>query len=367
MRVRLPPLAQMIAKIVSKAIKNKIFPGCVVGVVWKNGKRLVFPFGNFTYDKNSPIIKKDSIFDVASITKSIPTSSLALKLIDQKKLNFNDKVVKFIPELDNLKKDQILIKHLLTQTLDLEFNGKPLSLSEHKNKTPDEILNIIFNAKLKYEPGTTYNYNNTTSILLGLVIERIENSTLDKLAEKYFFKPMKMNRTTFKPLEKFDKNEIVPTEIDLWRKMVIQGKVHDESAYVLGERITPGSAGLFSTTPDLLIFLEMLLNKGVLNRKGYFSEEIIEQICANQLISKSRQTGLGWELNQPQYMGSFCSKNTIGKTGFTGCVVICDIKKGIGFTLLSNYTYPKRKENSLLINKLRTDLANIIFNINLTN
>lgn len=329
-------MEKQIVKRIKKAIQEKVFPGCVAGVVYKNDKRIILPFGTFTYEKGSPLIKSDSIFDVASITKSIPTS-LALKLIKEGKIKLEDKVIDFIPELNTSCKDQILIKHLLTYALDFD-----LILSEHKDKSPDEILNLIYTARLKTPPGSGYYYVNSTAILLGILIERATGEKLDALASSYFFKPLKMEKTTFHP-EQFDKNEIVPTEIDEWRGRIIQGEVHDESAYILSKKQVVGSAGLFSTVPDLLNFLGTHL-RGVPQAQRHLGGEI-----------------LGWELYQPRYMGNYCSQNTFGKTGFTGCVVICDPEKGIGLTILSNYTYPKRKPDSKLINEVRKDIASIVF------
>ena len=155
---------------ISRAIKERVFPGAVVGVVGKNNEKLVLPFGNYTYEENSPKMQKDSIFDVASITKSIPTSSLALKLIDEGKLKTDDKLIDFVPEFNNSDRENVLIKHLLTQTLDFDFH-----LSAHKDKSPEEILNVIFTAEFKSKPGTKFLYANATSIILGLVVERIFN------------------------------------------------------------------------------------------------------------------------------------------------------------------------------------------------
>ena len=341
---------------ISRAIKERVFPGAVVGLVKKNNEKLVLPFGNYTYKDDSQKILKDSIFDVASITKSIPTSSLALKLIDEGKLKTDDKLIDFVPEFNNSDRENVLIKHLLTQTLDFDFH-----LSAHKDKSPEEILNVIFTAEFKSKPGTKFLYTNATSILLGLVVERIFNESLDKLGEKYFFEPLKMEHTLFKPLKRFSKEEIIPTEIQEWRGGLAQGEIHDESAYILGQKMAAGSAGLFSTAPDLLNFLEMLLNHGSLNGQKYFSPEIIEQMRANQLSDIRERAGLGWELNQPRYMGKHCAEQTFGKTGFTGCVVICDISKEVGLAFLSNYTYPKRKQDAALINSVRSDIADIVF------
>lgn len=330
------PFEKSIKNRIIQAIKDKIFPGCVVGIVRKNGQKIVIPFGKFTYEKSSKIITQNSIFDVASITKSIPTSSLALKLVGEGKLNLDDKVIKYISELKNLDREKIMIKHLLTQTLDFG-----LRLSDLKDNVPEEILNVIFTTELKSKPGNKFSYTNAASILLGIVIERIYKDKLDKLADKYFFKPLNMTRTTFHPLKLFDKNEIVPTEFDPWRGRLIQGEVHDESAYSLNKKMVVGSAGLFSTAPDLLSFLEMVLN--------------------NDNLNKLAQKGLGWELNQPRYMGKYATKETFGKTGFTGCVVICNVEKEVGLVILSNYVYPQRKKDVELINKVRRDISDIVF------
>lgn len=334
-----------IANIINQAIKDKLFPGCVVGIVRKNGERLVFPFGKFTYEQNAPAIRENSIFDAASITKSIPTACLALKLIDEKRLNIADKLIDFVPEFRNSDREKVLIKHLLTQTLDFGFR-----LSALKNKSPEEILDIIFTSEFRSKPGEKYSYANASSILLGLVINRIENETLDILADKHFFNPLKMGRTTFHS-QKFSKQEIAPTEIDPWRGRVIQGEVHDESAYVLSKEKVVGSAGLFSTVPDMLIFLEMLLNKGICQEKRYLSEEMIKRMYKD---------GLGWELDNPGFMGHFCTRETFGKTGFTGCSVVCDPMKKTGVVILSNYHYPKRKENVDHLNFVRRQIVDTV-------
>ncbi len=341
---------------ISQAIEKKLFPACVIGVVKTNGNRLIVPSGKFTFDTNASVVQENAIFDIASVTKSIPTSSLALKLIDKGKLNLEDKLINFIPEFGNSDRRNILIKHLLTQTLDYNFR-----LSDYKDKSPEEILNVIFTTEFKSKPGTKFFYTNATSILLGLVVEQVFGTPLDQLASKYFFESLKMTRTTFNPLQKFKKEEIIPTEIQDWRGGLVQGETHDETAHILNQKMIPGSAGVFSTVPDLLNFLEMLLNNGSLAGKQYFSAEIIKQIQTNQLSGIGYSAGLGWELNQPRYMGKYCSPKTFGKTGFTGCSCVCDIKKGIGFVILSNYTYPNRKTDFASINKFRSDIADIIF------
>lgn len=246
-------LKGLIRKRMNDAIREEVFPGCVVGFVRKSGERLVLPIGHFTYEQGTKKVEKDSIFDVASITKSIPTSCLALKLIDEGKLKVDDKLIEFVPEFRNSDKELVYIKHLLTQTLNFQSLNNHFRLSNYKDKSPDEILEAIFTAEFGSKPGARFAYTNATSILLGLVVERISRKKLDEFGQEAFFKPLKMMRTSFHP-EQFDKEEIVPTEFDEWRGRLAQGEVHDESAYTLMEKQVVGSAGLFSTAPDLLNF-----------------------------------------------------------------------------------------------------------------
>ena len=347
-------------KSLNNAIKVKIFPGCIVGVVRRNGERILALSGNFTYEKDSVPIREDSIFDVASITKSIPTSCLALELIDEGKLNLKDKLTDYVPEFNNPDREAVLVKHLLTHTLDFKSKGGHFRLSTLKDKSPNEILRIIFNADFNSKPGTKFVYVNATSILLGLVVERATGKRLDEFAQKIFFKPLKMVRTTYHP-RRLNKNDIVPTEFDEWRGRLIQGEVHDESAYTLMKKQIVGSAGLFSTADDLLNFLEMLLNKGTLFGKRFFSQEMVKEMHTNQIQDIGGSAGLGWELNQKRYMGKSSTADTFGKTGFTGCIVVCDIPKDVGVVMLSNYTFPKRKSGPSLINKVRSEIMDLVF------
>lgn len=313
----------MIESLIQEGIDQKLFSTCVVGIVFKNGKRIVVPES-----------KTDLIFDMASITKILPTTSLALQAMDEGKLHLNDKVIKFIPQLNNQYKDKITIRHLLTQTLSYGFR-----LFDQKDKSPDEILEYIFNAPLACPPGEKLFKSNIVNILLGIIVERIYGETLDVLLEKRFTTPLEMTRTGFNPLNRFPKNEIVPSQEDFyWRKRQIQGEIHDETSFTLNKKMVTGAAGLFSTAPDILNFIEMLLNKGQLDGRTYFSEKII----------KNMQSGLGFDVGSRQQIGSSPSATTLSKTGFTGSIIIADIENGVGFAILTNFIFSHTKKDTTL-------------------
>ncbi len=350
-------MKDLLSKRIQKAVKDKVFPGCVVGVVRKSGERSVLPFGKFTYEEDSNIVQENTIYDVASITKAIPTSSLLLTLIDQKKTGLEDRVLDYLPEFSNFdNKKDVLIKHLLTYTLNLVAP----SMASLKNLSPEQIIKIIVEAPLRNAPGSSLLYTNSTAVFMGLLIERVSGKKIDELADKHFFTPLKMHNTSFQT-EKFNKDDIVPTEIDEWRGRRIQGEVHDESTFILQQKYHTGLAGLFSTAPDILSFLEILLNYGTHGGRRFFSPDVVRQMHTNQIADIGKSAGLGWELNQPHFMGCYCTEDTFGKTGFTGCMVLCDIVKEVGIVLLSNRTYPKRPKSSVLINTTRRDIADIIF------
>ena len=162
-----------------------------------------------------------------------------------------------------------------------------------------------------------------------------------------------MKSTGFMPQKKLH-SRIAPSEAG-------NGVVHDESARIFArEGRTVGHAGLFSTAPDLLNFLEMLLHGGEFKGRRYFSQKILSDMTTNQISELGNSTGLGWELNQSRFMGRHAGERTFGKTGFTGSSVVCDIERDVAFVILTNRTFPKRPPDDTSIHTLRSDIADII-------
>lgn len=339
------------------AISRHVFPGCVIGYVTRDGKKEVIPCGYFTYEEDSPVVEEDTMYDTASLTKSIVTSTLALMLIDQGRLKLADKLKDFVPEFRNSDKDIVTIKHLLTYTID----GYGLaSLKLPKPARMHDLFEVLMTRDFQKRPGTEFKYSNIPATFLGLVIENITGKTLDSLADELLFIPLNMKRSTFFP-ERFPYENIVPTEIDDNRGLV-RGIVHDESAYLCKqEGKIVGHAGLFSTMPDILTYLEMLLRGGELDGKRYVSEEMVHEIETNQTPELKDEVGLGFEIHQPRYMGQGCTQKTFGKTGFTGTLIIVDREKGVAYSILSNRTYPYRPPDAALSQQFRKEIGDIIF------
>ncbi len=339
-----------------QAISEKVFPGAVVGVVFENGDRIILSAGRFTYESESPRMLNRTLFDIASLTKVLPTGLLVLRLIDEGKISLRDPITKFLPEITTESGKKATVRHLLTYSYLLKLD---YPLSALRDKSVSEIMNILFTTETAFVPGTGFHYSNTSSILLGLIIERVLQKEFIIAAKEYVFDPLYMRHTTFTPDPRFI-NQIPPTEIDSWRGLV-QGVVHDEVTFALQKSFFPGCAGVFSNASDILNFVQMYLQNGEFIHARILSPEMITQMTQNQLASIGYSHGLGVELNQPTFMGSSANEYTIGKTGFTGCVFVANRKRKRGFVLLCNRTFPQRSETVTAINLVRHDLADLVW------
>ncbi len=339
-----------------QAITEQVFPGCVVGVGTPEAHH-IFPVGYLTYDRQVPV-EADTIYDIASVTKKVANSCSLLTLVDKGQVALEDPVAKYLPEFGNSAgKESVTVWHLLTYTLDLEVPAA----SSLKDRSPEEIIEVMVQAPLRCPPGERVLYTNSTAILRGLVFERAAGVSLDKFTAEYFYWPLGMLSTSFYP-EQWDQDRIAPTEIDDWRGREIRGEVHDECTYTLQQGgYYLGAAGLFSTVRDLLTFMIMLLNGGEYEGGRYFSPDLVKAMHSDQLPDLNRSMGLGWDLNSKFKMGGLSSDQVFGHSGFTGSMVQADPIKNIAVVTLSNRTYPRRPPDTEAINQFRRDIADIVF------
>lgn len=345
---------ERIEDIVRGAISRRETPGAVVGLVDRDGSRKVLAFGGQTYDPLAPRVTAETVYDVASVTKSIPGAMILLALIDSGKLSLTDRVVDYIPEFANGPgKEQVTIKHLLTFTLDLKLPA----LNTLAEKSPEEILRTVVEAPLASPPGAKFIYANATALFFHLIAERITRKKLDVLAEEMFFRPLGLRDTTFHP-EDLSIERIAPTEVTPLRGEV-RGFVHDESSYALRPIGPVAIAGLFSTVPDTLRVLEIFLHGGTFQEKKYFSEDIIAEISRNHTPELPTAQGLGSELDQ-EWMGRE-RKHIFGKRGFTGTSVMVHKQKGRALAIFSNATYPTRPPDYDSRHNLRIAIADAVF------
>lgn len=329
--------------LVSESILEGVAPGMAVGVI--NKGQLVYQntFGNFTYSSDANQVQCNSLWDIASLTKIYSTTLAIMKLYENKDIDLGDRLVKYFPEIKNTDKENITIKQLLTHTSGFDA-WKPFYKHGEPNKS--EITNTILNTPLKYSIGDSSVYSDWNFILLGQIVERISGKMLDEFVIENFYTPLNLKSTLYNPVT-IDKNQIVPTEIDsVWRKRLIQGSVHDETAQLMGG--VSGHAGLFTSIQDIMKLSGLIVNGGVFDKKRFLKKETIDLFSKSQKLKGNR--GLGWDIRSPKgykSCGNYFSPASFGHTGFTGTSVWIDPEKKVAIVLLTNRVYPTRENRKI--------------------
>lgn len=366
-----------------------IFNKAVAGFILPDGHREIISL-------NTP---ENTVFDIASLTKVCPTSTLALSYILEGSLSVGTKVIDYIPELQTNYREDIRVFHLLTHSLDYRVPMKTL-----RTLPAERILDALYTYQFEKAPGADFNYGNPASVLLGIILQRLKGKDLQQQGRERFFIPLGMTRSGWDPPTRdwnpIPKSEISPTEICSFRGREICGEIHDESAWVLRKLFPVGSAGMFSCVPDLLNFVQMILNDGISaecpqdatgcpanatdsakksaqGATGCVKKDarvapagILKMVSENAFAlpsaskyssAKDACTALGWELNSEKFMGTHVSPRTFGKTGFTGASIVADPDQGAAVVLLSNFTYPHREANADRIHAFRAKLSDAFF------
>jgi len=333
-----------IKSLLNNAVSDSAFPGGVL-LASKGGNVFINkPFGFHTYSKKKPI-NRGSIFDLASITKVVSTTSAIMKLYDDGKLKLDDPVKKYVPEFVNKKlgdiqnRNSVTIKHLLSHTSGLP----PFKLFYEIDGDYNERINAVFSSELETVPGEKYVYSDIGFMILGKIVERISGQPLDLFVEENIYEPLGMLDTYYTP-EEVKMKRIVPTEFSEQENGFVKGHVHDENAYSLNG--VSGHAGLFSTTSDLAIFAQMLLNDGVYNKVEIFDSSTVK-LFTTIVDSTFSSRCLGWDTPSGNASGGvYLSGKSFGHTGFTGTSMWMDPENGIFVILLTNAVHPNRKWKS---------------------
>ncbi|MBZ5695359.1 MAG: serine hydrolase [Acidobacteriia bacterium] len=334
--------------LLDRAVTDGAFPGGVLAVGW-NGQLTVHPFGQLEQEGEAYDADKDSMYDVASLTKPIVTTTAAMLLVQQGRLDLNRSVESYLPDFAPAAKTdpnpawraRITIRMLL-----LHDAGFPAHRDFYKEaKGRDAILARVLAEPLVHEPGAQVEYSDIGFILLGEIIERLTGESLDVLAKREIFKPLGMDRSMFNPPRKL-REDIAPTELDSdYRKRLVWGEVHDENAWAMGG--IAGHAGLFSTAEDIAAFAQMILNGGIYGHERLLARSTIQLFTARQTIGDSAHA-LGWDVPvEPSSSGRYFSAKSFGHTGFTGTSLWIDPERKLFVVLLTNRVHPTRANEKI--------------------
>jgi uncharacterized protein YbbC (DUF1343 family)/CubicO group peptidase (beta-lactamase class C family) len=338
----------MLDAIVRDAIHDDQIPGAVV-LVWHNGQ-VVYrrAFGNRALEPRREPMTVDTIFDVASLTKVVATTTAVMQLVQKGEVRLNDPVAKYLPEFAVNGKEEITVRNLLTH-----FSG----LRADIDLTPrwegrDTALRMVFAETPAYSPGSRFLYSDTNFIALGALVERVSGTTLDAYCARKIFTPLEMTHTRFLPPAAW-RRRIAPTEDDEQGKM-LRGVVHDPRARRMGG--VAGHAGVFSTADDLSKFGQALLNGSPI-----LSPEIVEKMTTPQQPPTAPVLrGFGWDIDSPfsSNRGELLPVGSFGHTGFTGTSIWIDPTTRTFIILLTNSVHPRGKGSAVTLrSKMATAVA----------
>ena len=347
-KVSSAPNLAVLDSIVLDAVRDREIPGAVL-LVGHNGQ-VVYrkAFGNRALEPRREPMTVDTIFDIASLTKVVATTTAVMQLVQKGEVRVNDPVAKYIPEFAENGKDDITVRNLLTH-----FSG----LREDVDLDPpwqgrDAGFRLAFAEKPVYPPGSRFLYSDTNFITLGALVERVTGSTFDQYCARKIFAPLQMSHTRFLPPAAW-RPKIAPTEYDEQGKM-LRGVVHDPRARRMGG--VAGHAGLFSTADDLSRFARALLNGSPI-----LAGEMVEKMTTPQQPPTAQiLRGFGWDIDSPfsSNRGDLLPVGSFGHTGFTGTSMWIDPTTQTYIILLTNAVHPRGKGSAIALrSKVATAVA----------
>ena len=330
--------------ILSIAVEQKVFPGTAF-VVQRHGEIVLQgAVGRFTYDEQSEGVTLSTVFDLASVTKVVATTAMAMALFEHGRLNLQKPIVAVLPEFatEDARRNRITIEMLLAHSSGLPAYVRLFEQVQDRTG----LLRLAFQIPLECDPGTRAEYSDIGFILLGELLQRIAGEPLDTFCAREIFTPLGMKSTFFKPAKSL-RSEIPPTVNDeRFRHRIVQGEVHDENASVMGG--VSGHAGLFSNTSDLAKFAASLLGYGPM----LFDRKTISLFTRHQPSPSGTSRALGWDTPSfPSQSGRHFSANSFGHLGYTGTSLWIDGEREIAISLLTNRTWPDNQ--SQLIKQVR--------------
>lgn len=385
-------LQSRLGSIIKEAISAGAFPGCQL-LIAKDSKVIFYnSYGFHTYD-NIRKVKEDDLYDFASVTKITGPLPALMKMHDENKFDLDAPLKLYWPDFKWSNKSNIDWRNVLAHNARLkawipywrstikkngEFKARTLKadsseqypvkitdqLFEHKNYKK-KIYRAIRKTPLNEKEG--YLYSGLSFYLYPEIIKNITSEDYESYLKRNFYRPLGATTLTYNPLRFFNKNDIVPTELDtFFRKEQIHGTVHDEGAIMMGG--VSGNAGLFGNINDLAKLMQMYLNFGTYGGHQYISRPTFTKFTSCQYCEQGNRRGLGFDKPflkklEEGYAAKDASSMSFGHSGFTGTMVWADPENGLLFILLSNRVYPTRENSKLYQMNIRPRLHQVMYDL----
>jgi CubicO group peptidase (beta-lactamase class C family) len=336
--------------VMTAAIADHATPGATVAIARRGRLVVLKGYGRTDWAPNAPAATDSTMYDMASLTKVVATTTAAMILEEEGRLDVERTVASYLPQYDVPDKRSITIRMLLTHASGIKSNF-PLWKDA---KGREQYFAGMVTFPLVRAPGSAVEYTDWNMVLMQFVIEKITGQPLDQFLQARVFGPLGLRDTQYTPPESL-KPRIAPTETEDFRGGQVWGVVHDETAWVLGG--VSGNAGLFSSARDLAVFVQMLLNGGSYGGVQIVKPSTVARWTARQRPDASR--ALGWDTPSPNSSaGRFFSLRSFGHTGFTGTSIWADPEKELFVVLLTNRVNPTRDNQK--IGPLRRAVADLV-------
>jgi len=322
-------------RVLDEAVAGHAFPAASAAVTHKGKLVALRASGRFTYEAESPEATTESIFDLASVSKVVATTAMAMILYERGLLDLEAPVAAVTPEFLAASRDPrrrgVTLRMLLAHSSGLPAYEKLFLRAGNR----DELLAAAFATPLTADPGARAEYSDIGFIILGAALERLADESLDRFCQREIFGPLGMGHTAFNPPDSW-RNSIPPTADDqTFRKRVIQGEVQDENASLLGG--VAGHAGVFATAHELAIFAQMMLAGGA----PILRPETVRWFARRESSPPGASRALGWDTpSSPSQSGKYFSSSSFGHLGYTGTSLWIDPERQLSITLLTNRTWP---------------------------
>ena len=338
-------------EILNRSVAQRAFPGAVLAVGHPS-RLAILPVGKLSYAETAAPTTAETIYDIASLTKVVATTTMAMILADRGRLPLDRPVAAFLPDFvppyDNAEdplwaaRGEVTVRHLLAHTSGLPAYEKFFLRARRREHVLEEAVAL----PLEEPPGARTAYSDVGFILLGEILERVAREPLDTFSQREIFEPLNMRSTGFNPPAEL-RSRIAPTEQDdVFRKRLLCGEVEDENAWVMGG--VAGHAGLFSTVGDLAAFCQWMLNQGAVGGKQLIPAATIREFTTACPAKQGAPRGLGWDKpSEPPSSGRHFSAASYGHLGYTGTSMWIDPERQLFVVLLTNRIHPTRANDAI--------------------
>jgi CubicO group peptidase (beta-lactamase class C family) len=326
--------------LLEEAISQKVFPGAALAVTLRGALVAWKEFGRFTYEVDSPRVMREMLWDLASLTKVIATTSMAMLLWERGKLSLETRVAELLPEFAEAadrRREAVTVRMLLAHSGGLPAHRKLYLEAQGREAVTAAAIRV----PLEAAPMSRVEYSDIGFIVLGELLERLAGERLDEFCGREIFDPLKLNMRFIQQPSVI--MGVSPTAMDIaYRGRVVQGEVNDENASAMGG--VAGHAGLFGDAASVARFAECMLRGG----SPVFRAETVRLFTTREERPEGSSRALGWDTpSEPSQSGTRFSGRSFGHLGYTGTSLWCDPERELSVTLLTNRTWPDARNQAI--------------------